>query len=139
MIYLNLSLGCGPFLCIIDDRSLNEISRYVALKYRVIHKIVVNENNPKLICVFGQKSFNIISYNEKFELFSLIDNYVEMNDWIFDIYWLVSDSTKSDKSNILNKESFTLALICAHNQCIHFNLVKLQIEKLTYCDQKCML
>lgn len=51
-------------------------------------------------------------------------NEIELDDWIFDIYWL---------------NSTYIIIVCAHNQCILFNLIYNKIEQIVYCDQKCML
>ena len=59
----NILSGCGPYLSLIDEETFKEKSKFLALKYRVIHKIVKNTNDPKTICVFGQKAFNIINLN----------------------------------------------------------------------------
>lgn len=128
-----LLIGCGPYLSLIDDATHQELSRLLALKYRVIHKIVLNRIN-KLICVFGQKAFNIVKLNEaerpQFE--SVYgENYFELNDWIFDMNWLNSYASQDLSTHV--------AIVCAHNQAILYNLDDRVITKLVNCSQKCML
>ena len=105
-----------------------------ALKYRVIHKIVfgplVNGSDHKLICVVGQKALNVLRLNEDWRFEGVLnDQYIEMTDWIFDVYWL---------SNC-NNESEYLVAIGAHNQAIFYNWKQRVVEKCVYCSQKCML
>lgn len=124
--------GCGPYLSLVDDNSLDVISKFLALKYRVVHKIVINPQNTKQICVFGQKSLNLVSYdeNENYRFFSLIGNdnsCVELEDWIFDVFWMC-DNTKT-----------YLVVACAHNQCILYDVSERKAWKISDCDQKCML
>ncbi len=110
-------------MSLIDDTTYNEISQYLALKYRVIHKIIKCNFNPNFLCVFGQKAFALIEINEHNQFMSLI-NVMEVDDWIFDIFWL--------------NEGF-LIIICAHNQCILFDLKEKKVSNIVYCDQKCKL
>lgn len=127
-----LLIGCGPYLSLIDDATHEELHRSLALKYRVIHKIVLNKQN-NLICVFGQKAFNILklSETESPQLESLNgENYFELNDWIFDIIWL-NGSQDCSTSHV--------AIVCAHNQAILYNLHDREVKKLVNCSQKCML
>lgn len=110
----------------IDESSFEEIANFIALKYRVIHKIVINPTLQKNICIFGQKAFNLVSLeNNSFN--NLIDQYVELDDWIFDIYWMD------------NGKSSLLAIALAHNNCIIYNLETKKIQRFIECDQKCML
>ena len=123
--------GCGPYLTLIKEENFEEISKYLALKYRVIHKIVKSNHNPNLICVFGQKAFNIVKLNESSNEFTPeLETLIELDDWIFDIYWYQVGS---------NIDELYLIIICAHNQCVLFNLNKKKVDKVIYCDQKCML
>ena len=80
-------LGYGPYLSLINDVTFEEISRSLVLTYRVIHKIVKNDSE-RLICVFGQKCFNIVRQIENNEFVSILDNLIELDDWIFDTIWL---------------------------------------------------
>ncbi len=115
-------IGYGPYLSLLNDTTYNEVKRYLALKYRVIHKIVKFKDS-NLICVFGQKSFILLELTQENDFIEL-SNLIELDDWIFDIYW--------------NSEN-NLTIICAHNQCISYNIDNKTIEKLVYCNQKCML
>ena len=115
----------GPYLSLLNDESFDELSKLLALKYRVIHKIVRNLNDSKLVCVFGQKAFNIIKLDEDKNLLETINpNCIELEDWIFDILYMTNSY---------------LIIVCAHNQCILFNLNDKSIEKKVECNQKCML
>ena len=89
----------------------------------MIHNIIKCSFNPNYLCVFGQKAFNLIELNEHNQLMSLT-NIMELEDWIFDIFWL--------------NETY-LIIICAHNQCILFDLKKKKVSSIVYCDQKCKL
>ena len=102
----------------------------MALEHRVIHKIVINKN---LICVFGQKAFNIIRLDENGQLVPYFEQVIELEDWIFDMYWLQA-SQQLDNSIVLY-----LVIVCAHNQCALFNLNSKKIDKFSLCSQKCML
>ncbi len=123
--YINDSsvlIGCGPYLSLIDEATFNEKTRFLALKYRVIHKILKSPQNPNLICVFGQKALNIVLYeNERFT--SSIPKVIEFKDWIFDVHWYTTTQ---------------LILVLAHNQCILFDL-ETHLTQEIVCDQKCML
>jgi hypothetical protein len=117
---------------LIDEAKFEEVSKYLALKYRVIHKIVKSNHDPNLICVFGQKAFNLIRLNKSNQLASANTNndLIELQDWIFDVYWYQT-GPKLDE--------LYLIIVCAHNQCILYNLNTQQIDKIVYCEQKCML
>jgi hypothetical protein len=131
----NLLIGYGPFLSLVDSTTLEEKQKIKALNYRVIHKIYVRQSE-KLVIVFGQKAINILSYNDSLEFSTLLSgeqNLIELDDWIFDCFWL--DQAKFD--NI--KDSSYLMIVCAHNQCVFLNLNQKCVEKTVYCDQKCML
>ncbi|RNA32626.1 WD repeat-containing 6 [Brachionus plicatilis] len=119
-------IGYGPYLSLIDESSSEEISKFIALKYRVIHKIVINPTLRNQICIFGQKAFNLVSLDNN--IFSnIIDQYVELDDWILDMYWM------EDGKNSL------VAILLAHNKCIIYNLQTNTIKKIIECSQKCML
>ena len=125
-------LGYGPYLSLINDVTFEEISRSLVLTYRVIHKIVKNDSE-RLICVFGQKCFNIVRQNENNEFVSILDNLIELDDWIFDIFWLkINDHGQLD-------EKFNLLVACAHNQCFTFSLKNMKVINTSFCEQKCML
>jgi len=130
-----LLIGCGPYLSLIDDTSHEELNRLLALKYSVIHKIVLNKQN-KLICVFGQKAFNILKLveSERPRLQSVNEDgeYFKLNDWIFDMIWLNGCTSSQDFSS-------HVAIVCAHNQVILYNLDDRDVKKLVNCNQKCML
>lgn len=81
-----------------------------------------------LICVYGEKTFNICSFDEKNKKFYnlTIEGMVELDDWIWDIEFL---NSKHDYLNI----------VCAHNQSLIFNLNTKSIETIKFCKQKCML
>ncbi len=118
-------IGCGPYISLVNEESLDELSKLLALKYRVIHKIVLKLNDTNLVCVFGQKAFNIIRLNETDNTLELINpDCIELEDWIFDVLYMTNDY---------------LVILCAHNQCILFNLKDKLIEKKVECEQKCML
>ncbi len=120
-----LLIGYGPYLSLVNDESFDELSKLLALKYRVIHKIVRNMNDSTHMCVFGQKAFNIIKFDDKNNQLETINlNCIELDDWIFDIFYMNKDY---------------LVIVCAHNQCILFNLNDKLIEKKVECNQKCML
>lgn len=123
--------GCGPYLTLVSDTSFDEISKVLALKYRVVHKIVANPLKPRQLCVFGQKCFNLVTVDETTNQFRLeLANDVmgiELEDWIFDAFWL-SDGAKT-----------YLVFACAHNQCVLYDLSEAKAWKISDCDQKCML
>ena len=127
-------LGYGPYLSLINDVTFEEISKSLVLKYRVIHKLIINDkNSERLICVFGQKCFSIVRQNENNEFVNLLDNLIELEDWIFDIYWLkLNDQEKWD-------QRFNLLIACAHNQCLTFSLNYKKVIQTSFCEQKCML
>lgn len=120
-----VKIGCGPYLSLIDEVTLAEKNKFLALKYRVIHKIVKSPNEPSTICVFGQKALNLLHLNSTTHQFkNIFENVIELNDWIFDIHWL-------DNNHLL--------IVLAHNQCIRFNLNTKKIDQIVFCEQKCML
>ena len=119
--------GNGPYLSLVDIRTYEEIAKRQVLKYRVIHKLIKSSHDPGLICVMGQKAFNLVKLNKNLEFEILLENLVEMEDWIFEINWQEVD------------EVIYLIIVCAHNQCIIYNLNTKSIEKTVYCTQKCML
>ena len=126
--------GFGPYLSLIDDLTFEELSKSLLLKYRVIHKIVINENHPdRLICVFGQKAFTIVRLDDKNQFVCLLDTPIELSDWIFDIFW--TKSSESENSKI----GYDLVIVCAHNQCVVYSLDEKRIKNSTFCAQKCML
>ncbi len=118
-----LLIGYGPYLSILDDNTFEELDKIISLKYRCIHKTVINQSNSKLFCVFGQKAFNIVRLTDNHKLENLLNDSIELNDWILDIFF---------------NDSY-LIIVLAHNQCILFNLNNYRIEKEAYCQQKCML
>ena len=101
---------------------------FLALNRRVIHKIVKSTHGPSdLVCVFGQKAFNILAINSKALKIAtgpFVQDLVELHDWIFDIYWFGRE---------------LLIVVCAHNQCILFDLKSLTITGTFNCEQACML
>lgn len=126
-----LSLGCGPYLTLVDDNTFDELAKCMALKYRVIHKIVINPLNSRQICVFGQKCFNLLSVVDDdastIRLVPLLEQCVELEDWIFDAFWIF------DGAKTYNM------FACAHNQCILYDILDNKAWKISDCDQKCML
>ena len=120
-------IGYGPYLTLVDEETFKENSRFLALPYRVIHKIVKSNHDPNLICVLGQKSFNIVKLNEDKQFSDAYGGLIELNDWIFDIHWYQ------------NNDQLYLIIVLAHNQCVLFNLKTKKIENVVYCEQKCML
>lgn len=122
-------------MSLLNDESFEVITTIIALKYKVIHKIVQNKLDRNVFFVFGQKSINIIRLTEQNELVSLFDqqsnkenSLIELNDWIFDISCFSTDGKITH-----------LMIICAHNQFIFYNLQTRQVEKEVFCNQKCML
>ena len=140
--------GCGPYLSLLNADSFEELSKTLVLKYRVIHKIVIEPSwasgssssgaQPSLV-VFGQKSFAVLGLNAECNRFEpqkqpanddqersnvTSEGCFEMPDWIFDICWL---------------DASRLIIVCAHNQCFFFNLTTSRVYKTTYCVQKCLL
>lgn len=110
-----------------DEETFKEHSRHLALQYRVIHKIVKSEHDSNLICVLGQKSFNIVKLDANKQFSDAYGGPIELNDWIFDIHWYQ------------NHDQVYLIIVLAHNQCVLFNLNTKKIEKIVYCEQRCML
>ena len=141
-----LLIGYGPYLSLVDANTFNHFRTILALKYRVIHKILFKkaidlssggtESEEKLICIFGQKAINLLRLVKKqedtFDFESLLTQYIEMDDLIFDIYWL-----SIRRGTIYVKEN--LFIVCAHNQFVEYDLEKSAIERLTFCAQRCML
>ena len=118
----------------IDDVTFEAISKSLVLKYRVIHKLIINgDHSEKLICVFGQKCFCIVRQMDNNEFVNIFDNLIELDDWIFDIFWL----KLNDKEHW--EKSFNLLIACAHNQCLTFSLNDKKEISTTFCEQKCML
>ncbi len=117
-------------MSLIEESTFKERAKFLALKYRVIHKIIKSSHDPGLLCVFGQKSFNILRIDEKDQFSNAIPSPVELNDWIFDAHWYLPEP---------NCASLYLIIVLAHNQCVLFNLTTNKIEQTVYCEQKCML
>ncbi|CAF0856690.1 unnamed protein product [Brachionus calyciflorus] len=120
-------ISYGAYLSLIDECSFEEITKFIALKFRVIHKIVLNKKHPNKICVFGQKALNLITLNNDNTFSNILDKYLELDDWIFDIFWIDSNSNSY------------LIIVLAHNNCVIYNLNTEVLEKVVQCDQKCML
>lgn len=117
-------------MSLIDESTFKEKSKFLALKYRVIHKTVKSPHDPSLLCVFGQKSFNILRLDKQEQFNHAIPSPIELNDWIFDIHWYSPDP---------QGKQLYLILVLAHNQCLLFNLSTNKIDSTVYCEQKCML
>ena len=114
-------------MTIVNAENFEIIHQSLCLKYRIICGILINKAT-RIICVYGEKAFNICSLNtECNEITQISENLHEVDDLIWTVDWVNDESV--DK----------LALVCAHNQMIVYNLKDRFIERCVCCVQKCLI
>jgi hypothetical protein len=126
-IYLNILKGCGPYLSLVDSKSFDLLVQAETLACCVIHGIFV-QPNTSLICVYGQKAFNLCVYNEKTNSFEFkTEKHIELADWIWTMAWLNSH------------EAGKLGIVCAHSQFFIYDMPTHVIESRVTCAEMTML
>ena len=117
-----LLIGSGPYLSLVNADTFEIIHQSKCLEYRIICGILIHKS---LICVYGEKAFNICELNADLNGIRILnERFQQLDDLIWTIDWLNSDK---------------LMIVCAHNQFIVYNLKEKFIEKCVFCSQKCMI
>ncbi|XP_063963460.1 tRNA (34-2'-O)-methyltransferase regulator WDR6-like [Lytechinus pictus] len=151
--------GEGPYLHVYD-LSAKQASRFSTqvLHHQVIHGI--RKGHGSTFAVFGQKAINFVKIDQRNKCISLLNNALEVTDWIWDVCWLQSNTIASDTNNCAfsglphhydnegkEKEhsldvilpNTTVAIATGHNAVLLWDVAKMCVLTSVYCQENCIL